>query len=399
MPNLPAIRMLRPAKLAALSALRGAGIFRLVTNSRWRQQRLLILCYHGTSLDDEHLWRPALYIQPQKLEQRLESLKTGGFSVLPLGEALTRLRAGTLPPRSVVLTFDDGTYDFFRQAYPLLKQYGFPVTVYQTTYYTAAARPVFNLICSYMLWTRRNEVIADGEAVGLHGPLDLRTDSSRRGVMRRLLDISEQNDRTGAEKDEIAAQLAKVLNIDYEKLKAKRILQLMNDRELQEIARNGVDLQLHTHRHRTPEDELLFRREIQENRSRIQELTASTPIHFCYPSGSTGQNFCRGCGRRAWCPQPPVIPALPRDKARVYCCRASSTIRIALKLSLKAGLPAWATSWPCAERYLKKPPQGPDERADDQQPGCGAGTDIRLSHSGRASRRRRSDRTSGRPMA
>ena len=307
MPNLPAIRMLRPAKLAALSALRGAGIFRLVTNSRWRQQRLLILCYHGTSLDDEHLWRPALYIQPQKLEQRLESLKTGGFSVLPLGEALTRLRAGTLPPRSVVLTFDDGTYDFFRQAYPLLKQYGFPVTVYQTTYYTAAARPVFNLICSYMLWTRRNEVIADGEAVGLHGPLDLRTDSSRRGVMLRLLDISEQNDRTGAEKDEIAAQLAKVLNIDYEKLKAKRILQLMNDRELQEIARNGVDLQLHTHRHRTPEDELLFRREIQENRSRIQELTASTPIHFCYPSGVYRPEFL------PWLRQEGVVSATTCD--------------------------------------------------------------------------------------
>jgi len=181
-----------------------------VTNSRWRQQRLLILCYHGTSLEDEHLWRPQLYIQPQKLEQRLESLKTGQFSVLPLGEALQRLRAGTLPPRSVALTFDDGGYDFFRQAYPLLKHYGFPVSVYQTTYYTSVERPIFNLICSYMLWMRRGEVIADGESLGLQKRLDLRSEASRSVVVQDLIQSSERDHRSGLEKDEIAAQLARV---------------------------------------------------------------------------------------------------------------------------------------------------------------------------------------------
>jgi peptidoglycan/xylan/chitin deacetylase (PgdA/CDA1 family) len=277
--------MLREVKLATLGALRGSGIFRIVANSNWRQQRLLILCYHGTSLEDEHLWRPSLYIHPQKLEQRLELLKKGNFSVLPLGEALQRLRAGNLPPRSVALTFDDGTYDFYRQAYPLLKAYGFPVTVYQTTYYVSVERPVFNLICSYMLWKRRGQVIANGTQLGLQDPLDLRTDAGRRAVMRSLLAISEREDRTCLQRDEIAAQLAGLLKIDYDSLRAKRILQIMNAREVQEIARNGVDLQLHTHRHRTPEDEALFRKEIQDNRSRIQELTATEPVQFCYPSG------------------------------------------------------------------------------------------------------------------
>ena len=283
--------MLRPIKLAALSVLRGSGIFSFVTNSRWRQQRLLILCYHGTSLEDEHLWRPLLYIDPRKLEQRFESLKKGDFSVLPLGESLQRLRAGTLPPRSVALTFDDGGYDFFRQAYPLLRRYGFPVTVYQTTYYTSVEKPVFNLICSYMLWTRRGQVIMSDEGIGLNRPLDLRTYTGRSEVMRALIEISERENRTALEKDAIAAQLARALKIDYASLLAKRILQLMNARELQEIARNGVDVQLHTHRHRTPEDETLFRREIQDNRLRIQEYTTTDPVHFCYPSGVHQPSF------------------------------------------------------------------------------------------------------------
>jgi peptidoglycan/xylan/chitin deacetylase (PgdA/CDA1 family) len=277
--------MLRTVKLAALGVLRGSGFFSVVKNSSWRQQRLLILCYHGTSLEDEHLWRPNLYIHPQKLEQRFESLQKGQFSVLPLGEGLQRLRAGTLPPRSVAITFDDGTYDFLRQAYPLLKRYGFPATVYQTTYYTTVERPVFNLICSYMMWTRREEVIADGDSVGLPGPLDLRSDASRFAIVRRLIERSERENRTGLQKDEIAAQLARLLKIDYDSLRARRILQLMNGRELQEIASNGVDVQLHTHRHRTPEDEALFRKEIQDNRSTIQGFIATDPVHFCYPSG------------------------------------------------------------------------------------------------------------------
>jgi peptidoglycan/xylan/chitin deacetylase (PgdA/CDA1 family) len=277
--------MLKPFKLAALGMLRGSGVFSLVTNSRWRQQRLLILCYHGVSLEDEHLWRPLLYMQPQKLAERFEFLKKGHFSVLPLAESLQRLQTETLPPRSVALTFDDGGHDFFRQAYPLLKHYGLPATVYQTTYYTSVERPVFNLICSYMLWKRRGEVIANGESVGLPGPLDLRTDASRLAIVGHLMEGSERDGKTGLQKDEIAAQLASLLKIDYDSLRAKRILQLMNGRELQEIAQNGVDVQLHTHRHRTPEDEDLFRKEIQENRFAIHHFTATQPVHFCYPSG------------------------------------------------------------------------------------------------------------------
>src|SRR5579864_2507717 len=277
--------MLRAAKLVTLSALRNAGVFYLVANSRWRRQRLLILCYHGTSLEDEHLWRPGLYMQPQKLEQRLELLKKGGYSVLPLDEALQRLRTETLPRLSVVITFDDGTYDFYQQAFPRLKRYGFPATVYQTTYYTSRELPIFNLVCSYMLWRRQGQVIANGAEIGLNQPLDLRTELGRHKVVRGLMDAAEKQDMTGVEKDDLAARLARFLKIDYASIKAKRLLQLMNAREVQEIARDGMDVQLHTHRHRTPEDERLFRREIEDNRTYIRQLIGTQPVHFCYPLG------------------------------------------------------------------------------------------------------------------
>lgn len=283
--------MLRRARVALLHVLRASGIFELAADSNWRQQRLLILCYHGVSLEDEHLWRPLLYVHPEKLEQRFASLKKGKFAVLPLGEGLERLRTGTLPKRSVAITFDDGTYDFYRQAYPLLKQYGFPATVYQSTYYTCLQLPVFNVICSYMLWKGSRQVIADGSSIGLPGPLYPRTEEGQMAILRRLLEVTEHENKTGAEKDEVAGRLARLLQIDYAELKRKRILQLMNTAELAEIAGNGIDLQLHTHRHRTPDDEALFRREIQDNRTVVQKFTAAPPTHFCYPSGVYRKSF------------------------------------------------------------------------------------------------------------
>ena len=299
--------MLRNFKLATLRALKSSGVFDLVAASRWRQNRLLILCYHGTALEDEHQWRPALYVDPRVLEQRLEMLKQGGYAVLALGEGLQRLQAGTLPPRSVAITFDDGTYDFYRRAYPLLKQYGFPVTVYQTTYYMDHPRPVFSLICSYMLWKRRGVVIHAGKELGLAGPLDLRTEAARHRVVRGLIERAEREDRTGLQKDELAAQLARLLEIDYEALVQKRILQIMNPQELREIARDGVDIQLHTHRHRTPEDEAQFRREIRDNRERIEAVACTRPVHFCYPAGVYRSKFFD------WLAQEQVVSATTCD--------------------------------------------------------------------------------------
>jgi peptidoglycan/xylan/chitin deacetylase (PgdA/CDA1 family) len=283
--------MLRNAKLAALGLLRSAGAFEAVANSKWRRDRLLILCYHGTSLEDEHQWRPALYLTPQVLEQRLQTLRARACSILPLGEGLQRLQARDLPPRSVAVTFDDGTYDFYRQAYPLLKNYGIPVTVYQTTYYTDNPMPVFNLICSYMLWQRRADQLGPIPELGLTQAMDLSTQLGRHKIVRILVERSERENLSGREKNEIARRLADGLGIDYAELTAKRILQLMNAQEVAEIAKEGVDVQLHTHRHRTPEDEALFRREIADNRQRLQSIIGQNARHFCYPSGVYRQKF------------------------------------------------------------------------------------------------------------
>jgi len=283
--------MKQTLKLATLKFLKSAGVFPLVRDSSWRTHRLLILCYHGISLDDEHLWRPGLYLEPSKLEQRLSFLRQGGYNVLPLGKALRLLRSGELPPRSIVITFDDGAYDFFRLAHPLLKRFDFPATVYQTTYYSDRHFPIFNLICSYLLWKRRGCVLDTGAELGLKRLLDLTSEAKRQSIVETLMENCDREGLDGAQKNEVAGRLAKLLEIDYAALLAKRMLQLMNAREIAQLAAEGVDFQLHTHRHRTPADKELFQKEIRDNRERLATNTPGELVHFCYPSGVYSREF------------------------------------------------------------------------------------------------------------
>lgn len=281
--------LLKSAKRATLAALSGAGMFAWVAHSPWRRRRLLIVCYHGFSLDDEHDWNPSLYIDPALFEERLKMMAQA--NVLPLGEGLRRLAEGTLPETSVAITIDDGTFDCYARAWPLLVKHGLPATVYWTTYYSEYNRPVFRLICSYMLWKRRGEM-REGPAVpGWDGPMDLSTEDGRGRVLAALDSHAKRNRLSGRCKDALAAQLAARLDIDYEALIARRVLQVMTPDEARELASAGCDIQLHTHRHRTPHDRALFAREIEDNRSRVEVSTGRPAVHFCYPSGVTAPEF------------------------------------------------------------------------------------------------------------
>jgi hypothetical protein len=172
--------------------------------------------------------------------------------------------------------------------------------------------PVFNLICSYMLWKRRTENLSPVPELGLDQSMDLSTQVGRHRIVRCLIERAGREGLSGREKNEIASRLAQVLGIDYGALTGKRILQLMNAQEISEVANAGVDVQLHTHRHRTPDDEALFRREIDDNRHRIQSLTKKSPQHFCYPSGVYRQDFV------SWLEKDGVLSATTCDAGLIY---------------------------------------------------------------------------------
>ena len=274
-------------KRRVLGASSRLGLLSNVRDSAWRQRRLLILCYHSISIDDEHEWSGAYSMSPALLESRFRMLRDGGYNVLPLGDAVRRLYEGTLPPRSVVLTFDDGMFDFHARAWPLLQEFGFPATVYLTTYYSDYDQPIFGLLCSYLLWRARTRM-PQPDVTPLFGtpmPWQLADAAGRARAKRDILAYADREQLTAQERTAWAERLGDLLGVDYEAIRAKRLLTVMTRDEAAEIARNGIDIELHTHRHRTPNDRALFLREIVDNRERIERIRDGVARHFCYPSG------------------------------------------------------------------------------------------------------------------
>jgi len=277
-------RALLPGNDSALS--------RTIARSNWRRQRLLILCYHGIAMGEEHGSHPEMFLPAGMFARRMEVLAQSGATVLGLGEALRLLHAGKLPPNSVAITFDDGWADFCTQAKPVLQKYGFPATVYLTTYYCRFNRPIFRFALAFMMWKLREQVAENVAFDWLPKQLDFRSEANRSDLVRRIDEHAKQQDLSGRQKDDLATAFAEAIGFDYAKFCDERLFQLMTPEEVSEMARAGIDFQLHTHRHRTPLDRDHFIAEIRENRQFIEEMTGSDGrVHFCYPSGAVQPAF------------------------------------------------------------------------------------------------------------
>jgi peptidoglycan/xylan/chitin deacetylase (PgdA/CDA1 family) len=280
----------RSAKSALLGAMKSVGAFSRAARSEQRRAQLLILCYHGLSIADEHEWLPKLFITPEGFRERLKSLRAMSANVLPLGEAIQQLHQGTLPPASVVITFDDGFYDFFKFGVPLLNEFQMPATLYLTTHYCDYRLPIVNLALDYILWKSKQEFV-ELPKHGIPMQMPIRNYAERQEVVWKLVAWAEKQGFKTVEKDLIARAIAEEMGVDYDLLLNGRMLQIMSPEEAKKTFETGIDLQLHTHRHRTPRDKDLFQREIQDNSETIQRLTGKTPTHFCYPSGDYCADF------------------------------------------------------------------------------------------------------------
>lgn len=87
-----------------------------------------VLMYHHVSPAPGHI-----NVSPQHFEDQLAWLKKHGYQSLTSDAFAAHLRGGGAPPKSVLITFDDGYLDNYVYAYPLLKKYGFQAIIFLVT--------------------------------------------------------------------------------------------------------------------------------------------------------------------------------------------------------------------------------------------------------------------------
>jgi peptidoglycan/xylan/chitin deacetylase (PgdA/CDA1 family) len=142
----------------------------LMRHASGREPSIPILMYHSISGEDEsglHAYFRTC-TTPHVFAAQMAYLHSHGYSTCSLAQALDCLRSGTRTATNpVVITFDDGYSDFYRQAFPVLNRYGFSATVFLPTAYIGN-RPLQFKGRDCLTWAEVRELSNCGILFGSH---------------------------------------------------------------------------------------------------------------------------------------------------------------------------------------------------------------------------------------
>lgn len=177
----------RALSFAALGAAFAKFITLLEQAGAGRPNLLGVLTYHRVERPDAQLaLSPGLIsATPEAFDQQMSYL-AANHHVVSVPELLDVYQNGTvLPPRSVMVTFDDAYCDFAEHAWPILKRYRLPVTLFVPTAFPD--RPEQTFWWDRLYQALRNTDRRDNLDTPL-GRLSLATATQRVQTFKRLRD-------------------------------------------------------------------------------------------------------------------------------------------------------------------------------------------------------------------
>ena len=121
---------------------------------------LPILLYHhiGFSLKDESVY----YVSPEAFDQQMNLLYQWGYKTISIDLLVRALKQGAeLPPKPILLTFDDGSETTYTTALPIMQRYGFTGVAYIVNNYLG--------VTHYMNADQIRALYAAGWEIGSHG--------------------------------------------------------------------------------------------------------------------------------------------------------------------------------------------------------------------------------------
>lgn len=250
----------------------------------WGAERLTVLAYHriaDPAAAGFQYYPPNVSATPEKFARQMAYIQEH-FSVVDLEAVNGFLHHGqSLPPRPLLITFDDGYLDNYTHAYPILKYHGFPAVIFLLTSRIDNPLPAWWDECAYYFhYTQRQAA-----SLPLIGERDLSSPALRR-VAREAL-VEQLKRIPEAEKLAALRQTGEALQVDPPGPDPDLFMTWDHVRELVNV---GIACQPHTMTHPILAriDEEIQRREIIGSCERIREETAQAIRAFAYPNGGVG---------------------------------------------------------------------------------------------------------------
>jgi peptidoglycan/xylan/chitin deacetylase (PgdA/CDA1 family) len=233
--------------------------------------------YHRIGSKKYEWAQPALDISA--FDRHLVYLRKN-FTVIPLQELAERARKKELPTAAVAaITFDDGYKDFYQYAYPLLRKYNLPATIFLTAGHIDSDKLFWwDKIRYYITHCQTSTIELSGEGmIRIEG--DLQRQLACEYLISRITVIDSQNQQS------LLQQLREETRVEDPHGIARELI--LDWKEVRTMADDGIEIGAHTMTHpvltqstlNEADQEIVLSKKVIENK--IQKPVLS----FAYPSG------------------------------------------------------------------------------------------------------------------
>ncbi len=216
---------------------------------------------------------------------RLCAWVSGWFNVLPLDQAVERLRGGTLPARALAITFDDGYADNHDTALPILQRHGLCATVFIATGFIGGGRMWNDTVIESVRRSPLPVLDLQGTLAAALGCLALGSMAQRRTAIAQI--IGDIKYLPAAERD------AWVQAVAERSSAALPDNLMMSATQIQALHRAGMQIGAHTVSHpilaRLPR--AAAEREIADSKQALEALLGEPVPLFAYPNGRPADDY------------------------------------------------------------------------------------------------------------
>jgi peptidoglycan/xylan/chitin deacetylase (PgdA/CDA1 family) len=240
---------------------------------KWRgRKQPKIIMYHRVMDAD------GVFALPEKQFRKQMEYLSSHYKVISLGELLVRFEAGELNAKHVALTFDDGHFDFYGNAWRILREYKLPATLYITTGFIDGKCWLWPDLLKYTL-SETKENLVDFAPLGV-----IQIESAQNKAWKKIANYLLAFD--SAERNRKLEALAASLNVEFPEVPLPPFHALSWE-QIKEMQDQGLDIGSHTVTHpilsAEPAGNLKY--ELVSSFNRIKEKTGVGPLGLCYPNG------------------------------------------------------------------------------------------------------------------
>lgn len=241
--------------------------------------RLTVLVYHRILPDVDDMHRDYTSLECFRWQMQLLAQH---FNVLPLSVALQKLEDGSLPEKSVSVTFDDGYKDVLQHAMPVMCEHKISSTIFVATC-GLTGNVLWNDKIIEAIWHSKKHQI-DLAELGL-GHFNIEGADNKYACATQIKDKCKY-----LEYGEREAAVERIIEMcDSEQIESD----MLTEDDLKTLKSQGVEFGAHTVTHPilTKIDELRAVAEITDSKKQLESVLESEISFFAYPNGCWGKDI------------------------------------------------------------------------------------------------------------